>query len=135
MPESTSLSFQDPTTVAHAEIPANGYTWRWVLDRVLVHRRKLAVAHVVALAGVIAAVPIPLVMPLLVDEVLLHRPGALVGAMNAVFPAGWHGPVLYILTGLVATLLLRAASILLGVWQTRGFALIAKDVVYQMRRS
>jgi ATP-binding cassette subfamily C protein len=84
---------------------------------------------------VIAAVPIPLVMPLLVDEVLLHQPGALVGAMNALYPAGWHGPVLYILTGLVATLLLRAVSILLGVWQTREFTLIAKDVVYQMRRA
>ena len=122
-------------TATHPEAPVHGYTWRWVLDRVLAHRRELAVAHVVALVGVIAAVPIPLVMPLLVDEVLLHKPGALVGAMNAVFPGTWHGPVLYILTGLVATLLLRAVSILLGVWQTREFTLVAKDVVFQMRRA
>jgi ATP-binding cassette subfamily C protein len=117
------------------EIPARGYTWRWVLERVLSHRRELMVAHVVALAGVAAAVPIPLIMPLLVDQVLLHKPGALVVAMNAVFPDAWHGPVLYILTGLVVTLLLRAVSILLGVWQTREFTLIGKDVVFQMRRA
>ncbi len=121
--------------MTHPESPATGYTWRWVLERVLIHRRELLLAHGVAVAGVIAAVPIPLVMPLLVDEVLLHKPGALVGTMNAVFPAGWHGPVLYILTGLVATLLLRAASIVLSVWQTREFALIAKDVVYNIRRA
>jgi ATP-binding cassette subfamily C protein len=119
----------------HPEGPAYGYSWRWVLDRVLAHRRELVLAHVVALVGVIAAVPIPLVMPLLVDEVLLHKPGQLVRAMNALFPASWHGPVLYILTGLLVTLLLRAVSILLGVWQTREFTLIAKDVVYHMRRA
>jgi len=135
MSEDSHAAIQTRPPVKPGEIPTAGYTWRWVLDRVLMHRRKLVVANMVALAGVIAAVPIPLVMPLLVDEVLLHKPGPMVAAMNAMFPADWHGPVLYILTGLVATLLLRAASILLGVWQTREFTLIAKDVVYQMRRA
>ena len=135
MPEDPSTAIQAPTATTLPEIPSNGYTWHWILERVLTHRRELVLAHGIALVGVIAAVPIPLVMPLLVDEVLLHKPGALVRAMNAVFPAGWHGPVLYILTGLVITLLLRATSILLGVWQTREFALIARDVVYQMRRA
>jgi ATP-binding cassette subfamily C protein len=74
MSEDTHAAIQSRPPARPGEIPAGGYTWRWVLDRVLVHRRELVVANVVALVGVIAAVPIPLVMPLLVDEVLLHKP-------------------------------------------------------------
>lgn len=109
------------------------YTWRGILAMVREHRRALVIAHLVAILAAVASVPIPLLMPLLVDEVLLHKPGRLVGMLNSLFPPAWHGPVLYIGAMLLATLGLRLASLVLGVWQTRGFTLIAKDVVYRMR--
>jgi ATP-binding cassette subfamily C protein len=80
-----------------------------------------------------AAVPIPLLMPLLVDEVLLEQPAGLVSSMQALFPAAWQGPVLYILAVLLMTVLLRLSALGLGVWQNRQFTLIAKDVTYRMR--
>ena len=82
----------------------------------------------------LAAVPLPLMMPLLVDEVLLEKPGFLVETMNGLFPAAWHGPVLYVMAILAVTMALRFCAVLLGVWQTRQFSLIAKDVVYRIRR-
>ena len=71
------------------------------------HRRELVLANLIAILGTLVSVPVPLLMPLLVDEVLLEKPGALVGAMDRVFPAAWHGPVLYILAILFFTLTLR----------------------------
>ncbi len=97
------------------------------------HRRTLIVAHGVALLAALATVPIPLLLPLMVDEVLLHRPGAMVAAIDAWFPNAWHGPVLYIGVALAATIVLRLLGLVLGVWQMREFTLIAKDIIYRMR--
>jgi len=98
------------------------------------HKRALLVAHLVALFAAAASVPIPLLLPLLVDQVLLHKPGALTHFIDQRFPAAWHGPLLYIGAVLVATLMLRLSAMLAGVWQSREFTLIAKDVAYRLRR-
>ncbi len=98
------------------------------------HRRELIMANVIAVLGVLTSVPIPLLMPLLVDEVLLDHPSITVAAMQALFPQSWHGPTLYILAMLAFVVLLRLGAMLFGVWQMRQFTIIAKDVIYHMRR-
>ena len=112
----------------------SAYDWRFIGGIALAHRRELVIAHVVAILAAVVSVPLPLLMPLLVDEVLLDKPGRLVGAMDALFPATWHGPVLYISAVLGVTLLLRITALGLNVWQNRQFTMIAKDVTYRMRR-
>lgn len=109
------------------------YTWSSILGIVREHKKDLISAHIVAILAAVASVPIPLLMPLLVDEVLLHQPGRLVAWLNSHFPAAWHGPVLYIGAVLAVTLALRLTALILGVWQGRSFTLIAKDVVFRMR--
>ncbi|MCU7932947.1 MAG: ABC transporter ATP-binding protein/permease [Candidatus Thiodiazotropha sp. (ex Codakia rugifera)] len=101
---------------------------------VLLHRRELIAANIIALLGALAAVPVPLLIPLLVDEVLLHQPGKAIATMNALFPEHWHGPVLYILAILVLTLCLRFLALVFGVLQTWQFTIIAKDVIFHIRR-
>ena len=110
------------------------YSWSDILAIVKRHRRELVIANLVAVLAVLAAVPLPLLMPLLVDEVLLKQPGMLVGIMDRLFPSPWHGPVLYITAVLLVTVLLRLGTLMLTVWQTRQFTLIAKDVTYRVRR-
>ena len=110
------------------------YNWKTVLDIVLEHRRELIAANLIAVLAVVSSVPLPLMMPLLVDEVLLKQPGFLVGTMDRFFPVAWHGPVLYIGAILLMTIVLRFAAVMLSVWQTRQFSLISKDVVYRIRR-
>jgi ATP-binding cassette subfamily C protein len=99
------------------------------------HRRELLAANLVAVLGALAAVPVPLLIPLLVDEVLLDRPGKAVALMNDLFPDAWHGPILYISAVLALTLLLRILTLIFNVWQTREFTLIAKDVIFDIRRT
>ncbi len=59
------------------------------------HRRELVAANLIAVLGALAAVPVPLLIPLLVDEVLLEKPGAAVGWMNRPVPRSlaWPGAV------------------------------------------
>ena len=58
------------------------YTWDYVRKLALQHKRHLVKAHIIALLAALISVPVPLLMPLLVDEVLLDKPGRLVAAMN-----------------------------------------------------
>jgi ATP-binding cassette subfamily C protein len=112
----------------------SSYDWKAVLAIVLQHRRELLAANLIAVLAALASVPLPLLMPLLVDEVLLQQPGEMVVLMDRLFPPGWHGPVLYIGCILGLTVVLRLISVMLGVWQTRQFSLISKDVVFRIRR-
>jgi ATP-binding cassette, subfamily C, bacterial len=108
-------------------------TWRGIADELKTQRRRLLQANFIALLAVAASVPVPLLLPLMVDEVLLNHPGKLVAAIGAWFPPAWHGPVLFIGAALLLTLALRLTAILLNVWQGRSFSLLAKEVVYRIR--
>ncbi|QYZ64779.1 MAG: ABC transporter ATP-binding protein [Gammaproteobacteria bacterium (ex Lamellibrachia satsuma)] len=110
------------------------YSWNELTGMILQHRRELIAANIIAIFGAIAAVPVPLLIPLLVDEVLLNQPGRAIATIDSLFPASWQGPTLYILAVLGLTLILRLITLILGVWQTRQFTCIAKDVIFLIRR-
>ena len=122
------------TEPENTETRTGRYTWQRVMNIVREHKRELVWANIIAILAVMVSVPLPLMMPLLVDEVLLKKPAALVETMNRVFPDSWHGPVLYITAVLLATVALRFINVLLTVWQTRQFSFISKDVVFRIRR-
>ena len=123
-----------PTPPAPGAVRSHAYSWSEVLRMVLSHRRELLAANLVAVLGAVMAVPVPLLIPLLVDEVLLGKPGAAIAWMNRVFPEAWHGPALYILAILLLTLVLRLFNLVFGVWQVREFTRISKEVIYRIRR-
>ncbi|MBQ4813341.1 ABC transporter ATP-binding protein [Pseudoalteromonas luteoviolacea] len=108
-------------------------TWKEIQRQVLAHRKPLVLAHLIALLAALVSVPIPLMMPLLVDEVLLEKPGIAVEFMDQLLPSDWHGPTGYILAILVAVMLMRIGALLLGVAQSRQFTIIGKDVSLQIR--
>ena len=54
----------------------HSYTWNTIYQIALEHKKALIYSHFIAILATIASVPVPLLMPLLVDEVLLNKPGA-----------------------------------------------------------
>ncbi len=108
--------------------------WNQLIDRILTHRRELVKANLIAILGALVAVPVPLLIPMLVDEVLLDKPGRALALIDRLTPAGWHHPLLYISVILLLTLLMRLVSLVLGVWQMRQFTRISKDVTFGLRK-
>jgi ATP-binding cassette subfamily C protein len=116
-----------------AEAPPSRYDWRVLADMVLRHRRELILANLVAILAALAAIPMPLILSLMVDEVLLDDPGAMVAFIDQLSPPSWQGPLWYLLAALLATLVLRFANVGLSIVETRLFGRIAQDVVFRMR--
>ncbi len=126
------VAAQAPRAISGDE-PPSSYTWHYVVLVAFAHRRELLLANLIAVVAVLASIPVPLLMPLLVDEVLLDKPGFLVGVMQQLFPQSWHGAVLYVTAVLLFTVVLRVLALILNVWQTRQFTHISKDVIYKIR--
>ncbi|MCK5888437.1 MAG: ABC transporter ATP-binding protein [Methylococcales bacterium] len=81
-----------------------------------------------------ASVPVPLLMPLLVDEVLLQHPGHITHTLNQFIPVEWQIPVIYISAILAVSLLLRIIAIIFNIIQGRQFTIISKDVIFRIRK-
>jgi len=116
------------------ETPEN-YDWHYILSVAAEHKKSIILANIVAILATLANVPLPLLMPLLVDEVLLKQPGIAVETMRSLSPESWHSPLFYIVAILVVTLVLRLLALVLNVWQLRQFTVIAKDVIFRMRQA
>lgn len=93
------------------------------------------VGHLIAILATAASVPVPLLMPMLVDEVLLHQPGFVLNTVNPFLPVEWRQPIVYIAGILIASLMLRLFALILNIIQTRQFSNIAKDVIFRIRES
>jgi ATP-binding cassette subfamily C protein len=113
---------------------AQKLTWRTIVSELRIHRATLLKGNLIAVLAVFCAVPVPLFLPILVDEVLLHKPGYFISHVGPHLPEAWRGPGLYVGVALLMTVTLRLAAILLNVWQTRIFSLVSKDVVYRIRK-
>lgn len=109
-------------------------SWAFIIQIAKKHKPTLMQANIIALIAAVLSAPIPMLMPLLVDEVLLEKPDFLVQTMNQLFPQSWHQPVVYILAIMMVTVSLRLSALMLAVWQTVKFTRIAKEITYQIRQ-
>ena len=110
------------------------YTWRDIFGLALKHKPRLVRANLLAIMATVMSVPVPLLLPVLVDEVLLDEPGPVLPVMDSVLPGSWETPVVYIGLMVVAAFLLRVAALSFNVLQSREFSKVSKDVVFRSNR-
>ena len=85
-------------------------TWAEIRRLALRHRKGLILANLIAVLATLCSVPIPLLLPLLVDEVLLKQGDAALRVMDRFLPADWQSAAGYIGLMLVLTLALGLAQ-------------------------
>ncbi len=113
--------------------PADRLSWSEIRRLALLRRKRLWTANLVAVLAACCSVPIPLLLPLLVDEVLLNNGDAALRWMNRLLPDAWQVAAGYIGLMLALTLCLRLAALACNVVQAKLFAGLAKDIVYRLR--
>nr|WP_269807048.1 ABC transporter ATP-binding protein [Pseudomonas putida] len=108
-------------------------SWAEIRRLALHHKKNLWSANLIAVLAACCSVPIPLLLPLLVDEVLLGHGDAALKWMNHLLPSNWQLAAGYIGLMLALTLCLRVAALGFNVIQAKLFAGLAKDIVYRLR--
>ncbi len=108
------------------------YSFKKILSEVFKFKKEFIVANIIAVTAVVVSTPAPLLMPLLVDEVLLKKPGFLTEHIDKIF--GHQEAYGYILIVLFMTLFLRTLFYGLTVWHDYMFSVISKNITYKIRK-
>ena len=104
---------------------------KYIFKLLLDDKKLLFTGQILTIIAIIVSVPIPLLLPLLVDEVLLNKPDFFVNNINDLF--GSVSAFYYIAIVTVIVLLLRVIYFLIGVIITKIFTKISKYVTFKIR--
>ncbi|WP_325894535.1 ABC transporter ATP-binding protein [Grimontia sp. NTOU-MAR1] len=107
---------------------------RWLIEQAKEHKKSLIIANLIAICATLISVPIPLFMPLMVDEVLLNKPAGGVNFFNQILPESLQQPASYIVMVLILVIVMRIVSQALNIWQSRQFTLVSKSITCHIRQ-
>ncbi|MBL4831030.1 MAG: ABC transporter ATP-binding protein [Aliivibrio sp.] len=107
--------------------------WSWLIQQAKQYKRRLIIANVIAVLATLISVPIPLMLPLMVDEVLLNKPSSGVDFLNRLLPMQWQQPENYIVVIFLCVIVMRTLSQVLNVLQSRQFTLVSKTITCSIR--
>lgn len=95
------------------------------------YKRSLIWGNLIAIAATLVSIPIPLLIPLLVDEVLLEKKGWIVETIDRFAAIG--EPMLYIGIVLVVTIFLRFLFFFLSIVSQRFFITLSQELSFSLR--
>lgn len=108
------------------------YDFKTLFRFIKPYKKELITANIVAFVAAIVNTPVPLLMPMLVDEVLLKKPGFLTRTIDT-YCTHLQSPVVYIGIVLLSVIFLRFIFFLLNYWQTKLFTIVSKNVAFRVR--
>ena len=113
--------------------PYSAFTWPSIIKIALAHKKNFTLANILSMIKTLMYLPVPLIIPSLINEVLLKQPGFFTKLLSRVLPAHLITPGLILISAFTLVLILRLIVEILGVLQGREFKIISKDVVLSMR--
>lgn len=107
-------------------------TWEKIFKEIKRHKKELILGHIFAFLSVAVSVPTPLILPLLVDEVLLHKPGVFIHTYEKFLGKG--NTLSYVFTALVIVIVMRFLFFIFTSIQVKIFTKISKNITYNLRK-
>ena len=104
---------------------------KYIFKLLLENKKTLILGQILTIIAIIVSVPIPLLLPLLVDEVLLNKPDFFVNNINELIGSGSAFYYIAIVTFIV--LFLRLIYFIFGVIITKIFTKVSKYVTFKIR--
>ena len=104
---------------------------KYIFKLLLENKKSLIFGQIITIIAILVSVPIPLLLPLLVDEVILNKPDFFVNNINALL--GSTTPFYYIAIVTFIVLFLRIIYFAFGVIITKIFTKISKYVTFKIR--
>ena len=107
-------------------------TLKSILKLILQKKPALIYGQIITFIAILISVPIPLMLPIMVDEILLDKPSHFVNSIN--FFLGETTAIYYIAIVTLAVIFLRFVYYFFGVIITRVFTKISKHVTFMIRK-
>ena len=104
---------------------------KYIFKLIIENKKTLILGQIITIIAILISVPIPLLLPLLVDEVLLKKPDFFVNNINDFLGSG--SAFYYIAIVTIIVLLLRLLYFIFGVIITKIFTKISKYVTFKIR--
>jgi ATP-binding cassette subfamily C protein len=106
-------------------------TFKILFSMMQQYKRPLIFGNAIALLATLISIPVPLLIPLLVDEVLLAKKGVLTNTIDRV--TSLHEPLLYIGIILAVTIGLRFLFFVLSVVSQKFFITLSQEISFALR--
>ena len=103
-----------------------------IFQEILQHKKVLLLANTVAIISTLVVLPVALLLPLLIDELILGKGGVIVDTIDKYFTVG--EPMYYIVIVLLITMGLKAVGLVFSLLHIRLFTKISKEVTYTIRK-
>lgn len=104
---------------------------KYIFKLLFENKKTLIFGQFITIIAIIISIPIPLLLPLLVDEVLLNKPNFFVNNINDIFGIG--SAVYYITIVTIIVLFLRFIHYFFSIVITKIFTKISKYVTFKIR--
>ena len=106
-------------------------TLKSIFKLILDSKKELISGQIITLLVILVSVPIPLMLPAMVNEVVLHKPAVIVHTINHLFGSG--NAFYYIALVATVVIFLRFIYFVLGIITTKIFTKISKYVTFMIR--